>query len=43
MEQFKLVSDYQPTGDQPGAIESLVLCGDDGPEGQGLRGRPGAR
>ena len=25
MEQFKLVSDYRPTGDQPEAIESLVM------------------
>ena len=25
MEQFKLVSDYRPTGDQPQAIDSLVM------------------
>ena len=24
MERFKLVSEYQPTGDQPQAIEKLV-------------------
>ena len=24
MEQFKLVSQYQPTGDQPEAIDALV-------------------
>ena len=24
MDSFKLVSPYQPTGDQPGAIEELV-------------------
>ena len=27
MEHFKLVSKYQPTGDQPQAIEALVTLG----------------
>lgn len=42
MPQFKLVSDYQPTGDQPQAIEQLVEGLRDGEKAQTLLGVTGS-
>ncbi|WP_194774984.1 excinuclease ABC subunit UvrB [Pararhodonellum marinum] len=39
---FKLISDYQPTGDQPKAIESLVRAIDNGDPAQVLLGVTGS-
>lgn len=41
MTEFQLVSDYQPTGDQPQAIESLVQGLNDGLQSQVLLGATG--
>ena len=41
MTQFQLVSDYQPTGDQPVAIEQLVAGIDRGDRHQTLLGATG--
>ncbi len=40
--QFKLVSDFQPTGDQPQAIEQLTTGIDNGEKGQVLLGVTGS-
>lgn len=42
MEQFKLVSEYQPTGDQPQAIEELVKGFQEGNQFQTLLGVTGS-
>ena len=42
MDQFKLVSDYKPTGDQPEAIESLVSAIENGIDEQVLLGVTGS-
>ena len=42
MEQFKLVSDYKPTGDQPQAIDSLVMGIENGLDEQVLLGVTGS-
>lgn len=42
MDQFKLVSPYQPTGDQPQAIETLVKSLQDGHKEQTLLGVTGS-
>ena len=42
MDQFKLVSDYRPTGDQPEAIESLVTAIENGIDEQVLLGVTGS-
>ena len=42
MDQFKLVSDYQPTGDQPEAIENLVAAIENGIDEQVLLGVTGS-
>ena len=42
MDQFKLVSDYRPTGDQPEAIESLVGAIENGIDEQVLLGVTGS-
>ena len=42
MDAFKLVSDYQPTGDQPEAIDDLVLGLENGLEEQVLLGVTGS-
>jgi len=42
MEKFKIVSDYQPTGDQPAAIEALVGAFRDGRKEQVLLGVTGS-
>ena len=42
MDTFKLVSDYQPTGDQPEAIDDLVLGLENGLEEQVLLGVTGS-
>lgn len=42
MDSFKLVSDYQPTGDQPEAIESLVNAIENGIDEQVLLGVTGS-
>ena len=39
---FKLVSDFKPTGDQPAAIESLVKSIESGNRGQVLLGVTGS-
>ena len=41
MEHFKLVSKYQPTGDQPQAIEALVKGFQEGNQFQTLLGSYG--
>ena len=40
--EFKLVSDFKPTGDQPGAIKELVQGLNDGAESQVLLGVTGS-
>ena len=42
MDQFKLVSDYMPTGDQPQAIESLIMGIENGIDEQVLLGVTGS-
>ena len=42
MEQFELISSFQPTGDQPQAIEKLVQCIEDGLDAQVLLGVTGS-
>ncbi len=42
MPEFKLVSDFQPTGDQPTAIEALVEGLHQGHKHQTLLGASGA-
>ena len=42
MEQFKLVSDYKPTGDQPQAIDNLVMGIENGLDEQVLLGVTGS-
>ena len=42
MDHFKLVSQYQPTGDQPEAIESLVMGIENGLDEQVLLGVTGS-
>ena len=42
MDEFKLVSEYQPTGDQPTAIEALVQGVEKGLKGQTLLGVTGS-
>ena len=42
MEHFKLVSKYQPTGDQPQAIEALVKGFQEGNQFQTLLGVTGS-
>ena len=42
MEKFELVSSYQPTGDQPEAIDALVQGVQNGLSGQVLKGVTGS-
>ena len=42
MDQFKLVSDFAPTGDQPQAIEKLVTGFEEGNQFQTLLGVTGS-
>ena len=41
-EKFKIVSDYEPSGDQPNAIETLVKNLNDGEQEQVLLGVTGS-